>query len=280
MTGWIKLLKVAGVITAATFITPQRADAQSGSPDGIVSTILSAEEVGHFSKQVERDLAANGARLAIVFRSGRPREDLPSGIEYTHGSFWAYQKIQTAEGTVTNGYVSYNLYHGNGETVPKSKSYLKTDFPFDFINGAHEPDVAVIIPTPEVQRRILSSIADGSYQRLHIEDYSLVSNPYDARFQNCTEFLLDVVAAEAWQTDNYTQLKVNLRAHFDAQKIRAGLLARMFGPIADDRLKTADHRGGPIKTTTYATLANFMDQFGLSDQAYKIRFAADKATES
>ena len=53
------------------------------------------EQAAAFSKQMERDLADRGARVAIVFRAGRMRDQLPDGIAYTHGAFWVYRDIQT-----------------------------------------------------------------------------------------------------------------------------------------------------------------------------------------
>ena len=56
------------------------------------------EQAAAFSKQMERDLADRGARVAIVFRAGRMRDQLPEGIAYTHGAFWVYRDIKTADG--------------------------------------------------------------------------------------------------------------------------------------------------------------------------------------
>merc|ERR1711916_202066 len=100
-------------------------------------------------------------------------------------------------------------------------------------------------------------MASESYEALHVPAYSLVSNVGDPEFQNCNEFMLDVMAAGIWETDNYAQLKANLAAHFDGTEIEAGLLARMFAPMADPRIRTEDHAGA-IRTATYESLASFL----------------------
>ena len=230
------------------------------------------EEAAAFSKQIERDLAARGARIALVFRSGRHRRALPEYINYTHGALWVHQSIQAPDGSVFPGYVTWNLFHGDGETVPRGESYLATEFPVKFAAGSQVDDVAVIIPTPEMQRRLAGLLASGGYEALHRKTYSLVSDPGDSRFQNCTEFMLDLVAAAAWQTRDIGQIKANLKAHFRPTKVPAGPLARIFGPLADSRLRTADHRGEPIETATFESLSEFMMRHRLADAAYRLDF--------
>lgn len=215
-----------------------------------------------FAKTIEQVLAAKGARVAIVFRTGRPREALPSGIDYTHGAFWVYGQTTTSEGEPYKGYAVYNLYRGDGVSLPVDQSYLFQDFPFEFVAASAEDDVAVVIPSPEMQARLIRVIASPAYERLHVKSYSLISNPADTRHQNCTEFVLDVIAAAAWQTDNYAQIKTNLAAHFKPTVVQASLMQRVFGPMVDKSLAT-DDQSGPLVTATEASITTFMRNNGL-----------------
>jgi len=230
---------------------------------------LSQDAAIAFSKQIEVELAQQGARVAIVFRTGRARDQLPEGISYTHGAFWVYQNIQTADGAVIPGYAVYNLYHGEGEN--RTRSYLAQDFPLDFVAGSAVDDVAVIVPTPEMQRRILGVMGSPTYTALHVPDYALVANPYDPRFQNCNEFMLDVIASAAWETTDYAQIKANLREHYRATRVRVSGLQRLVGPMMDERLRTSDHRRGRIETATYESMAAFMTQHGLARRTYVLQ---------
>jgi Uncharacterized protein conserved in bacteria (DUF2145) len=76
--------------------------ALAGAPPPVLAAndgVSTATAVAHltpaqapaFSKQIEDDLATRGARVAIVFRTGRPHDKLPQGISYTHGAFWVYR---------------------------------------------------------------------------------------------------------------------------------------------------------------------------------------------
>lgn len=260
---------LALVALAAEGGAPAQAQDSGFSHPGAAS-YLTAEAAAKFSKQIERDLAAKQARLAIVFRTGRPRKELPEGISYTHGAFWAFTPITLSDGRQISGYAVYNLYAGDGKDVPKDESSLRQDFPVDFAAGTAVDDVAVIVPSPEMQRRILSVMASPTYAKLHQPAYSLISNPLNLKYQNCNEFMLDVIAAAAWETDDINQINVNLNAHFKPTVVKANALQRIFGPMVDSRLKTDDQKG-KLVTATYESMAAFMKANGLMQESYVIQ---------
>lgn len=261
-------------LLAVSLLLPTGAWAGNESGDSAANAKphFSPPEAAAFAKQIEQNLAARGARVAIVFRTSRPHDKLPPGIAYTHGAFWVHSDITTADGRHLQGYAVYNLYHGDGKTLPVSQSYLKQDFPLNFASVSAEDDVGVIIPTPEMQRRLRALIGTPAYAHLHISDYSLVSNPLDAKYQNCVEFVLDVVAAAAWETDSYPQIKANLTRWFEPTTVKAGFVQRTLGPMADARLRTDDHPGA-IRTATYESLSAFMLKHELATEAYVIKRA-------
>jgi len=239
----------------------------SGFSAAAAGSYITIDQAVVFAKQIERDLGARGARLAIVFRAGESRDQLREGIAYSHGAFWVYSPITLEDGRTATGYAVYNLYRGDGKTLPMDKSYLHQDFPIDFVAPTGVDDVGIIIPSPEMQRRILAIMDSPTYRALHIEPYSVVSNPHNAKYQNCTEFMLDVLAAAVWDTTDMAQIKVNLRAHFKPTVVKTSGLERMFAPMADASIKT-DDQDGEIVTTTYESMAAFMEANGLTQEAY------------
>jgi hypothetical protein len=245
--------------------------AQDSGSGAAAAAHFTPEQAASFSKQIERNLAERGARVAIVFRTGRPRANLPKGIAYTHGAFFVYRDIKTADGEVAHGYAVYNLYAGDGHAWPTDQSRLVQDFPFDFTRGVAEEDVAVIVPSPEMQRRILQVIDSPTYDRLHNPSYSLIANPLRSTHQNCNTFMLDVVAAAAWDTTDPAQIRADERAHFTPSPVEANLLMRLFGPMADNRLKT-DDQSSHIQTATYESMAAFMRANGLLEAAYSLDY--------
>lgn len=256
----------AAFATIALMITPAAHAFDSGQFSPGNPELLSVEDAASFSKQIERTLAEKGARVAMVFRSGRSRDRLPDNVRYTHGAFWIYQDIQREDGEIIKGYAVYNLYHGDGDSSPKTVSRLEQDFPLDFTAGSYVDDVGIIIAAPELQRRMLQLIASPDYEALHVEEYSLISNAADPRFQNCNEFMLDIIAAAAWQTVDYRQLKANLGAHFEPTVIEASLLEWIFGPFADSRIRTSD-QPGRIETVTYESLDHFLAKYDMLQES-------------
>lgn len=247
--------------------------AAQDSSAAAVSGRFTAPEAAAFGKRLETDMAARGARVALVFRSGRPRKTMPEGLGYTHSAFWVYREINAADGTRLKGYAVYNLYHGDGKTLPKTRSYLAQDWPTDFMLGSIEDDVAVIVPTPEMQRRLLAVIDSPTYVALHQPSYSLIDNPFDRRHQNCNTFMLDIVSAAAWQTEDPGQIAVNLKTWFRPGTIKAGPLQRLFGPMIDGRLATDDH-DGPIEVASFESISTFMADNRLSAATYSFTRSA------
>lgn len=268
------LIALPAAAQTSTGAGPAR-DSGGGFSTPAAAPHLTAPEAAAFAKQIERDLAARGAHVALVFRAGQPRSALRDDIQYTHGAFWVYGDIQGGDGKTYKGYAVYNLYQGDGQSLPVDQSYLAQDFPLNFVNGSQADDVGIVIPSPEMQRRSAAIIASPGYERLHIDSYSLVSNPFDARHQNCTEFLLDVVASAAWQTTDYAQIKADLTAHFQPTVIHANIFERVFGPMVNPRLKMDDQPDDTIVTVDFGSIRDFMKQYGLLDQAYVLDRAID-----
>lgn len=259
----------ACLLALALLAAPASALAYDSS-EASIANAFTIEEAGAFSKRIERELAAQNATLAFVFRTGRPREKLPQGMGFTHGAIWAHQDIQLEGGARTQGYAVHNLYAGDGASWPKTESRLIQDWPLDFVRGAAERDVAIVIPSPEMQVRLRAIVFSDDYKKLHRSAYSLLSNPATPQYQNCTEFLLDLVAAAMWRTTDYGQLKANLGAHFTPTPLAANGLQRMFGPLADPRLRTNDHSGA-IRIATYESIAAFMGRHALLQEAYVLK---------
>jgi len=228
--------------------------------------VLPQAEVAAFADRVQRDLAARGAQVAIVSRVGRDPAVLPDGVNYTHVAFWVYSRITRADGSRGQGYRVYNLYQRDGELT---RSDLVQDSPADFFANVFELDAGIIIPDPRLQRKLLAVIDSPTYEDLHNARYSVLSNPGNGTYQNCTEHTLDVIFAALYDTDDPLQIKANIAAHFTPQPIPVNGLQRLFAPVASAALNTDDH-GGQVGTATFGSLARFVESHGLADEVYRI----------
>ena len=224
---------------------------------------FSITEVETFAKNVEVYAASKGARAFIIGRMGRPAKDLPKGIQFTHTAIAVYSSITLDSGENVKGYAIHNLYQKEGQP---DKSELVVDYPVDFFWGVNNLKAGIIIPTPDVQQRILRVIAQGKDKQIHNKNYSVIANPFNNVYQNCTEHTLNVVNAGIYNTTNLAMLKSTAKQHFTPQRVKANPLKLMLGNWFVDDVSTKDH-SRKIYTTTFTTIGRYLDNNELLSQA-------------
>ncbi|MDR3089929.1 MAG: DUF2145 domain-containing protein [Desulfobulbaceae bacterium] len=233
-------------------------DVRGGSSQAGGELHFKPEEIIKFSKKVEKTLAEKGARVAIIARAGVPRKKMPEGIRFTHTAFAVYSQITTADGRKIPGYAIYNLYQRNKEP---DVSDLIVDYPVDFFAGVKELDAGIIIPSPELQSRLLATLTSPVYQKLHNPHYSVIANPFTLDLQNCTEHTLDVLFAAIYQTDDIKVIKANEKAYFTPQKVNVNPIKLLIGSIFSDDVTTSDHPDNTPVTVTFTTISKFLKQY-------------------
>jgi hypothetical protein len=239
--------------------------AQAGS-SAAGKPILPIAQVQTFAARVETDLAARGAHVALVARTGRASSELPKGVDYTHVAFWVYSQMTRDDGSTYLGYRVYNLYQ---DADKATRSSLVQDTPVDFFAGAHRLDAGIIVPDARLQQKLLKVISGPAYGRLHNPNYAVLANPGTGQFQNCTEFVLDVLMASLYGTADRAQIEANVNAHFTAQVIQVSGIKRSLATLASSGLRTTDH-GETIRTATFGTIARFMKANRLTQTAYRL----------
>ncbi len=215
---------------------------------------FSPEQIIGFAKKVERTMAAEGARVAIVARMGRPLTDMPEGMHFTHVAFAVYSAITKANGEAVPGYAIYNLYQKDGKP---DASELVQDFPVDFFAGVAQLEAGILIPSPELQQRLVDVISSTTYTALHEPRYSLIANPYTLGRQNCTEFVLDIVNAAIYQTNSIKVIKANTKAFFKAQPVNVSPFKLMLGSMFTAEVTTSDQQGKPV-TATFEKISDYL----------------------
>lgn len=230
--------------------------AEAGSMAG-GEAFFPPEQIIQFAKQVEKTLAAKGARVALLARVGRPASEMPEGMHFTHVSFAVYSQITTADGRILPGYAIYNDYQNNEK--PDTSSLIQ-DFPVDFFAGVAVLEAGILIPSPELQRRLLDTIGSPVYKSLHDPHYSAIANPYTLGKQNCTEHTLDVVNAAIYQTENIKQIKAIEKKYFEAQPVNVSGFKLMLGALFSSEISLSDQPGAPV-TATFETIAQYLKKY-------------------
>ena len=238
----------------------------SSSNSGAESLHFTPEQITKFAKQVEKTLAAKGARVAILARMGRSRSELPEGMQFTHVAFAVYSEITTSDGRKLPGYAIYNLYQHNDRP---DFSDLVQDFPVDFFSGVVELEAGIIVPSAELQKRLLEVIASPTYTKLHDSHYSVIANPYTLGRQNCTEFVLDITNAAIYQTDDINKIKANTKAYFVAKKVNVNPFKLMLGSMFSKEVSTSDQPGSPV-TATFETIGAYLGKYDQGSEVLTI----------
>lgn len=237
------------------FILLVQLPASAGSTQNAVNT-FPIKEVEVFAKSVEKYAAAKGARAFLIARVGQPEEDLPKGIKFTHTAIAVYSAITLDSGEIVNGYAIHNLYQKEGEL---DKSELVIDYPVDFFWGAQAMKAGIIIPSPNLQAKIINVIANGLDRKLHNENYSVIANPFNNTFQNCTEHTLNILNAGIYESEDMAFLKSAASEHFLPQEINTSPFKILMGSMFMDDVSTKDH-AGKVKTATFSSLAKYLEQ--------------------
>lgn len=262
-----KLKKTLLLLISLAFIV--HTPAWSGSVDKTSKPALPAKDIAALAKKVQKTLALKGARVAIIARMGRDKKDLPASIHYTHTAIAVFSEITTKDKRKVPGYVIYNLYQS---PTNKSESFLAQDYPLDFFSLATEAKAGVIIPSEELQKRLLKLIASGDYKKLHNPNYSLISNPFDLQFQNCTEFTLNVITSAIYQTLEIEQIKANLQAYYIPHTIRLDPLTLMATSVINNELRWMDHdRTGIINLVSYASIVSFLTAYNAAEEVIEVK---------
>ena len=216
----------------------------------------SAKSISTFAKDVEQYAAKQGARAFIIARVGRPENELPKGIKYTHTAIAVYSSITLDSGEQVKGYAIHNLYQK--EEQP-DKSELVVDYPVDFFWGVNTLKAGILIPTPALQQRLLETIATGQHKQVHNKNYSVISNPFNNMLQNCTEHTLDVLNLSIYQNTDMAFLKQTATQHFTPQRVKINPLKLLLGNWFVDEVSTEDHQG-KIYTTTFSSIESYLQR--------------------
>ena len=243
------------LLLAQSCVTANAASFSGSSADA--KSVFSAEQIIGFSKKVERTLASEGVRVAILARMGRPLSEMPEGMHFTHIAFAVYSNITITDGRTVPGYAIYNLYQKNDRP---DLSELTQDFPVDFFAGVAQLEAGILIPSPELQQRLLAIIGTPTYASLHEPRYSLIANPYTLGRQNCTEFVLDIVNAAIYQTNDIKIIKANTKAYFKAQPVKVNPFKLMLGSMLSAEVSTSDQQGQPV-TATFEKISEYLQTY-------------------
>lgn len=211
---------------------------------------ITAKDRYRLAQQVETLLQRENTEVAIIARVGRPLEELPAGIHYTHTAF----VLRTAA-----GYEAYNLYQQ--EEQPELSKLEKGSLE-EFFSEVHHLKAGITIPEAAFQHQLKRGIQSPLFEQLHNSRYSVIANPFDHTYQNCTEHMLDLIFAIHYSLEQAPEIKRQQQKSFTPQLIHLPWWELWLGSLLEADVALSDHQH-QVATTTYTTIANFLHGLGL-----------------
>jgi hypothetical protein len=255
----------ACAVALAVGLTTLHAGSSANSKSGL--ELYGEPAIRTFAEKVNATLDAKGVNVAIIARSGRPRNQLPDGISYTHVAIVVFEPVRTPSGAVGHTYTVYNLYQGEGGR--DDRSYLAQDFTYDFLCGSREKDVGVIVPLDALQKKILGVIRSPAYKALHNPHYNLVANPWQHQFDNCVTHTLRVVVAAIYGTSDESRIQQNIRTYFKPTPVRLGVL-KAIGSNFITAVSHEDEDPSGLQTASFDSLKVFFEQNQIAKESFRV----------
>jgi hypothetical protein len=174
-----------------------------------------------FADAISRELRASGASVALVARSGLALERF--GHRYSHAGV-------AMAGEPGRPWAVRQLYYACDEARPR---LFDQGLP-GFVFGTHDAGlgyVSIVLLPPAAARALEAAAADRARAlRLVAGTYSANAYPFSLRYQNCNQWLIELIAAAWGSLADGTDLRARAQAWLASAGYEPGLVdLRWFG---------------------------------------------------
>jgi hypothetical protein len=205
---------------------------------------------------VTQALDGAGAHVAIVARAGR---DLSRhGLRYSHVAFAWRDHPRGA----------WTMVEELNRCGAADSALFDDGFGDFFLDDMFAYEAAIVVPSPEAQRKIGALLAAHVGGRLHEPRYNLVAYPWSTRYQNSNQWVLETLAA-AWSdrgVQDRAEAQAWLRsAGFHPATIHLTALERLGGELTRANVAFDDHpldrrMAGQIDVVTAESVLEFVER--------------------
>jgi hypothetical protein len=207
------------------------------------------------ASKVRERLEASGATVAFVGRAGIDLREF--GLTYSHvGLAWRDHP--------RGRWFTFHLLNPCGET----RSELLDQSVEDFYNvELFTYDAIIVVPTPQIQAKVLKTFFSPMAPSLHHIDYNMISNPWSTKYQNSNQWVLEVTAASLAPENSITnraQAQLWLKQNgFVPSRTPIGAFRRLGARLFSAHVQFDDHepdeeRSGIYNTVTVESIVAFL----------------------
>lgn len=181
-------------------------------------------------------LEASGAQVALIARVG---QDLSSyHLRYSHMAF-AWRDHPQGRWLVV---------HELNQCGTANSALYNEGLANFFYDDMFAWDAQILIPSPELQARIVARLADPEILKsMHQAHYNMVAYPFSTRYQNSNQWVLEVIASAMQnepQTDRNMLQSWLKQAGYQPSMLRILALHRLAGRMFRANVAFDDHPGG------------------------------------
>jgi hypothetical protein len=238
---------------AATLASPAQAGQACSEKTPIPETIRKGLNLALKTRDT---LDASGAQVALISRVG---QDLSRyHLRYSH---MAYAWRDHPKG---RWFVVHEL---NGCGTARSDLYDEGLGNF-FLDDLFAYEALIVIPSPELQTRIVQQLSKDRALALHESNYNLVAYPFSTKYQHCDQWVLEELAAALTPEGTITtraMAQAWLRqAGFEPTTLHIGPLERLGGRAFRANVAFDDHPNerrfaDRIDTATVEAVVRFLE---------------------
>lgn len=228
-------------------------------------TLTAIDQAMGLAQRTAQALEASGAQVVVLARAG---QDLSKyrlrwshlGLAYREGSRW---------------FVVHKLNDCGRDTAELYRQGLGQFF----LDDMFEYRAGFVVPTPELQQRLLDMLRDDAMAAaLHEPRYSLVAYPWAQRYQQSNQWALETVAqARHGGSPNRQRAQQDLQAWgYEPTVLRIGALERLGGRLTAANVAFDDHPSDKrfsdrIETVTVESVFGWMTRAGLAGPMRVVR---------
>jgi hypothetical protein len=212
-------------------------------------------------------LDASGAQVVVLARAG---QDLTQyGLHYSHLGF-AYQQ------TDAQGHTNWRVLHKLNQCGTAVSDIYRQGLGDFFMDDLWRFEAAWVVPTPEVQTRLLALLRDEPRSvALHHKPYSMVSYVWGQKYQQSNQWAIETLSlamapelALGQPTRERAQAWLQLTG-YQPSVLKIGLLTRLGGRMTAANVAFDDHPNEKrfsdrIETVTVDSVFAWMSRSGLT----------------
>lgn len=243
------------------------AAAQAGrSCENRAQTVDAIQRAMTLAEHTARALDESGAQVVVLARAGQNLSDYH--LRYSHLGF-AYRDAEQ----------HWRIVHKLNQCGTAHAAIYRQGLGEFFLDDLYDYEAAVVVPTPEIQARLLPALRDNArVAQLNTPAYSMVAYPWAQTYQQSNQWAIETLAMTQ---DPAAQTRVRAQAWLQLQgyqptTLHIGPLKRLGGRLTAANIAFDDHPNEKrfsdrIETVTVDSVFTWLNRSGMGAPALVIR---------